>query len=126
MKPKSFTYPCDVTLSISHHNIGEYKLTVNYSDPNSFGNDVVKFSSITNDIDFVNRTKFIEKNVGDKILMDDEAIIAANEKAIMKVLSENGMCCTAIKHTKTKHGVQYYFEQTVQTRMKDVIKNLFY
>lgn len=126
MKPKSFTYPCDVTLSISHYNIGEYKLTVNYSDPNSFGNDVVKLSTITTDKNLVDRLKFIEKKVGDKILMDDDAIIAANEEAIMKVLSENGMCCTAVKHTKTKHSVQYYFEQTVQTRMKDVIKNLFY
>lgn len=126
MKPKSFTYPCDATLSITHSNIDEYKLTVNYSDPNSFGNDVVKLSSITNDVNFINRLKFIEKKVGDKILMDDDAIIAANEEAIMKVLSENGMCCTAVKHTNTKHGVQYYFEQTVQTRMKDVIKNLFY
>lgn len=126
MKPKSFTYPCDVTLSISHHAYGEYKLTVNYSDPNSFGNDIVKHSTITTDKNLVDRLKFIEKKVGDKILMDDEAIITTNEEAIMKVLSENGMCCTAVKHTKTKHGVQYYFEQTVQTRMKDVIKNLFY
>lgn len=126
MKPKSFTYPCDVTLSILEERLGVYKLIVNYSDPNSFGNDIVKHSLITIDKNLIDRIKFCEKNDGDKILMDDEAIIAANEEAIMKVLSENGMCCTAVKHTKTKYGVQYYFEQTVQTRMKDVIKNLFY
>ncbi len=126
MKPKSFTYTCDVTLSILEERLGVYKLIVNYSDPNSLGNNIVKHSSITNDVNFINRLKFIEKKVGDKILMDDDAIIAANEEAIMKVLSENGICCTAVKHTNTKHGVQYNFEQTVQTKMKDVIKNLFY
>ena len=126
MKPKSFTYPSDVTLSILEDGIGVYKLIVNYSDPNSFRDDIVKLSLTTTDRNLVERLKFVEKKVDDKILIDDDAIIKANEEAIMMVLSENGMCCTAVKHTKTKHGVQYYFEQTVQTRIKDVIKDLFY
>lgn len=108
------TNNCDVLLSICYKEFETYTLIVNYVDVTAFGNEIVKLTLDTTDVDLINRIKYCE---------DESEMIQATKEGIMLVLNENCKCCKEIKHETTKLNTRYYFEEKIQMTFRNMIKD---
>ena len=105
-----FVKECQVLLSTSYKDFGIWELTVNYIDPESFGNEIVKLTMETMDFDLIEQIKL--------------GSVDSIKKAMLLVLNNHCKCVKEIKHTENRYSTKYYFEICVEKSIKNIINEL--